>query len=59
MADKGIVAQVQKLVRDRTHLRTVISTMLTVNRNTTGNQIHSAIVAELEKALKYTDDDNG
>jgi hypothetical protein len=57
MADKGIVAQVQKLVRDRSHLRTVISSMLTINRDMPSSvQIKPAIVAELEKALKYTDD---
>lgn len=57
MADKGIVGQVQKLVRDRAHLRIVISTMLTVNRDSTDVQlIRPAIVDELERALKYTDD---
>jgi hypothetical protein len=56
MADKSVVAQVQKLVRDRAHLRSVISTLLVVNRDAPGQQIKPAIVAELEKALKYTDD---
>lgn len=52
--ETGIVAQVQKLVRDRAHLRTVIESLLAVNRAAPG-QIKGPIIEALEKALKYTE----
>lgn len=53
--DKGVVAQVQKLVRDRAHLRAVISSMLAINRDAPG-VIKAPIAEQLEKAMTYTDD---
>jgi hypothetical protein len=53
----SIVDEVQKLVRDRSHLRTVISSMITIARDMPG-AIKPAIIEQLKAALEYTKGDD-
>jgi hypothetical protein len=53
----SVVDEVQKLVRDRAHLRTVISSIVTIARDLPG-AIKPAIVEQLKAALEYTKGDD-
>lgn len=55
----SVVDEVQKLVRDRAHLRTVISSLVAVSSDVP-DAMKPAIVLQLKAALNYTkgDDDD-